>query len=438
MLPAPKEIHIIGGGTFFHVRPHLALAAPAFGATAEKLIKLCEDRFQEKMLVYCHRTKMADYGSDIETNEDVSKLLDELIEDLNVRVIFLSAALCDYEGTILDKSTPHWVQPMDQVRTPSGKQAERLRTQDGEQTMLLTPARKIISKIRKKRKDIFLIGFKTTAGASIEEQFARGLNLLKSSSCNLVLANDIHTRMNMIITPEESNYHQTTDRNEVLKELVDMVWHRTHLTFTRSTVVDGHPIPWSDHRVPTALRTVVDHCRFNGAYKEFRGSTVGHFAAKIDETTFLTSIRKTDFNDLHNTGLVMIKTDGPDSVIAYGAKPSVGGQSQRIVFSEHQDCDSIVHFHCPMKEGSEVPVMSQREYECGSHQCGQNTSNGLKRFGNLYAVMLDQHGPNIVFNSDINPQEVIDFIEANFDLSGKTDGLHQTHSPAGIPAAPRI
>lgn len=36
--------------------------------------------------------------------------------------------------------------------------------------------------------------------------------------------------------------------------------------------------------------------------------------------------------------------------------------------------------------------------------------------------MLDQHGPNVVFNSSTDPRKVIDFIERNFDLSAKTGG----------------
>ena len=67
-------------------------------------------------------------------------------------------------------------------------------------------------------------------------------------------------------------------------------------------------------------------------------------------------------------------------------------------------------------------TISQREYECGSHECGRNTSRGLKKFGNLSAVYLDQHGPNIVFHRSIDSQEVINFIEANFDLELKTGG----------------
>ena len=106
-----------------------------------------------------------------------------------------------------------------------------------------------------------------------------------------------------------------------------------------------------------------------------------------------------------------------------------GGQSQRIVFSENPEYDCIVHFHCPLKsplgnmhDQFNIPVISQREYECGSHECGKNTSTGLKQFGNLSCVMLDNHGPNIVFHHSIDPQEVIDFIRNNFDLSQKTGG----------------
>jgi hypothetical protein len=47
-----------------------------------------------------------------------------------------------------------------------------------------------------------------------------------------------------------------------------------------------------------------------------------------------------------------------------------------------------------------------------------------QQFGNLKAVMLNNHGPNIVFNKNTDPQEVIDFIERNFDLSQKTGGYN--------------
>ncbi len=225
---------------------------------------------------------------------------------------------------------------------------------------------------------------------------------------------------------------ETDDRAAILKELVDMTWYRSQLTFTQSTVVDGKPVAWTDPRVPSSLRAVVDHLIHGNAYKPFNGKTVGHFACRLSDTEFLTSIRKTDFNQLDKIGLVYVKSSGPDSVIAYGAKPSVGGQSQRIVFNDHPGFDCIAHAHIPLRPDhpDAIPVASQREFECGSRECGANTSQGLKQFGNLKAVMLDNHGPNIVFPSSIDPQEVIDFIERNFDLSLKTGGYNLTPATA--------
>lgn len=441
-----KRIVILGGGTFAYNSCHLAIAAPAFGTTARTLSTLSQQRFNgnkidNKMEVWTYFTRMAGgpsmsqafkefknkYPNEpesysrmdelnfkptvIETNDDVSKLVDQIVQDDTTRIVFFSVAMCDWVPMSLN----------------AGKYAERLKTKDWTNIGIdLKPADKVINKIRETRKDIFLVGFKTTTNANEDEQYVAGLDLCKRASCNLVLANDTYTRLNMVVTPEEARYHVTNNRMEALTGLVDMTFHRTHLNFTRSTVISGDPVPWTDNRVPSSLRAVVNYCIEQHAYKPFNGVTAGHFACKLDDTTFLTSIRKTNFNDLPKNGLVLVKTDGPDTVLAYGAKPSVGGQSQRIVFHDHPGYDCIVHFHCPLKPNSEVPTVSQREFECGSHQCGANTSHGLKQFGNLKAVFLDQHGPNVVFPNSIDPQEVINFINDNFDLSQKTGGFVST------------
>ncbi len=427
-----KNIHIFGGGTVAHVTSHFAVCAPAYGKTALQLYRLCCDRF-EAADVTLQATKMA--GGVLETNEDVAAKIEELKKDLNTKVIFFNCALVDFQPKMLSSSAPLYdAEKVTKCGENSylgiedfGKYAHRLETKAIRQLNLaLEPSEKIIKNIRTGRKDIFLVGFKTTCGATKQEMYLKGLKLCKEASVNLVLVNDVKTRWNMIVTPEEAAYHETDDRFEALKNLVDMTYYRSHLTFTQSKVVDGKPVPWNDERIPSSLRTVVDYCIAKNAYKEFNNSTVGHFAVKLSDTEFLTSIRKSNLNDLDKNGLVYVKTDGPDTVLAYGAKPSVGGQSQRIVFNDHAGMDCIVHFHCPLRKDAPlpIPVRSQREVECGSHQCGKNTSDGLSLFGNLKAVYLDQHGPNIVFNKDINPQEVIDFIEANFDLNGKTGGYN--------------
>lgn len=431
-----KRVHIFGGGTISHVSSHFALAAPAYGDTIADIQECINFLGVFKGMEICHEvTKMVRFPSEnhsdrvMVTNEDVEARIKELKKDPRTKVIFFSCALVDYEPVSLEgcKLADNGEVEQTLITGDFGKYNQRLDTREQELVnVMMVPTKKIINTIRDGRKDIFLVGFKTTCGATKQEMFEKGLNLCKSSSVNLVLVNDVKTRWNMIVTPEEAAYAETNDRLIAIENLVDMAYWRSQLTFTQSTVVDGKPVPWDSELVPASLRTVVDYCVAKNAYKPFKDATVGHFAVKLSDTEFLTSIRRSNFNKLNETGLVKVVTDGPDTVLAYGAKPSVGGQSQRIVFKDHPGMDCIVHFHCPMRfrHPDLIPTRSQREVECGSHQCGKNTSNGLAQFGNLKAVYLEQHGPNIVFNHAIDPQEVIDFIERNFDLSMKTGGYH--------------
>jgi len=457
-----KNYVIIGGGTVSHVRNHLALCAPAYGTTAKKLHRLFRDKLdvtgsecamreygywpeKNEFDSQLYLTKMA--GEDplainevaLETNEDVSKLVDKLIANPNTKAIIFNPALVDFEGAITTSGIVGY-EWSDDITTRSGKYEERLKTSEGEKSMLLWPSQKILGKIRKERKDIFLVAFKTTCGATEDEQFLTGLHLLKTNSCNLVLANDTKTRLNMIITPEQARYAVTTDREEALKTLVEMTASRSQGTFTRSKVMSDQGISWSHSAIPESLRQVVNHCIDKGAYKPFNGSTVGHFAVKRDDEWFITSKRRSDFNKLSEVGMVECRALEPghphytsDVVYAYGGKPSVGGQSQRIIFKEHPEMDCIVHFHCPLKKTVEaiadISVRSQKKYECGSHECGQNTSNGLEEaVPGIKCVYLDNHGPNIVFNRSIDPQTVIDFIDSHFDLTLSTDKVDRTQS----------
>jgi hypothetical protein len=436
-------IEIIGGGTVSHVRNHLALTAPAYGNTARKIYSILRQELKitsletdlreygysriKAPLLHLHLTKMANKGEGtLETNQDIETLVNQLVDNPNTKVIFFNAALVDYDGHITTEGPCGYDWDYN-IPTRSGKYEERLKTSEGRQKMTLTPAAKIISKIRQARKDIFLVGFKTTCGATQDEQFLTGLHLLKTSSCNLVLANDTKTRTNMIITPEQARYCVTEDRDQVLEELVRMTLSRAEGHFTRSTVVEGEAISWNSHLIPPSLRMVVDHCIKQGAYKPFNGSTVGHFAVKVNKTDFITSKRKVDFNKLNEVGMVLCRAEDDNSVIAFGAKPSVGGQSQRIVFAEHPDMDCIVHFHCPMKPQTFLSTRSQKEFECGSHECGKNTSDGLKTVTveGIKCVYLDNHGPNIVFNRNMDPYRVIAFINNHFDLHRSTDQVER-------------
>lgn len=408
------EIHVVGGGTIVHVRNHLALAAPAYGSTAREIAGICSRQGRKTRLTL---TRMADVSSKYETNDDMAELAKEICGHKKTRIVFWNPAICDYTGQVGD------VAP--------ARKAKRLKTGEGEQVMRLAPSDKIVSSIRGERKDIFLVAFKTTTGATEDEMYLAGLKLMKGAHINLVLVNDVVTRMNMVVTPEESRYHVTDQRIEALEGLVEMALLRSKATFTRSTVVEGSAgVKWNSNMISDNLREVVDHCIKRGAYKPLetkkRGKvTAGHFAARGPDGKIITSRRWSNFNELKTTGMVLIEPQGKDKVIAYGGKPSVGGQSQRIIFAEHPSLDNIVHFHCPVKPEAKnkIPLRTQRPYECGSHECGKNTSSGLREMEDgIWAVMLDQHGPNIVYRRDVPAKRVIDFIERNFDLDDKTGG----------------
>jgi hypothetical protein len=403
-------IHIIGGGTVVFVRNHFAISAPAYGETARQLATLIPGST-------LHLTRMADGNSRIETNDHLAALIDTLVADPATRVIIMNAAVADWSPVQLLQGAnvlvPEW-----------GKYAPRLKTEASGITLGLEPSTKILSRVRKERKDIFLVGTKATTGAPPQQQYIAALKLLKSNSANLVLSNDTVTKRNIVVTPEEAWYGDGS-RADALDWLVKILLSRSTNTFTRSTVLQGSRVAWQDSGVPSSLRAVVDHLVAAGAYKPFRGKTAGHFAVKVSEDTFLTSARKTDYNtDLYENGLIKVVSSGPDNVIAYGARPSVGGQSQRIIFREHPGFDCIAHAHVPLLVPGSVNTVPQWLRECGSHQCGAATSAGLREVApGIKAVYLENHGPNVVFRRDVNPAHVIRYFTDHFDLSQKTGGL---------------
>lgn len=195
-----------------HVRNHLALAAPAYGATARAIAELC---WGHGKLAHLTLTKMADPNSEYETNEDMARLAQEIISDANIKTLFWNPAICDFAGVI------------DDMR--SGKHATRLKTREGVRLMHLTPADKVVGSFKAARPDIFMVAFKTTTEASPKEMYAAGRKLRDDSGAELVLVNDTTTRRNLIVGPPEPQgqmYRVMDDRKQVLEALVSMTIFR--------------------------------------------------------------------------------------------------------------------------------------------------------------------------------------------------------------------
>ena len=418
-----KKIVVLGGGTFSHVRAHLALAAPAFGATARQIAKMCEKRFDhlDTELVL---TKMADSSGSIVTNEDVDKMVDLIINDNTVKIVFFNIALCDFSGQIGE--------------VESGKHATRLETAAGEAKMTLTPSEKIIGKIRQTRKDIFLVGFKTTCGATEQVQFSKGLDLMKRTSCNIVLANDIETRKNLIITPEEGVYGKEMTRIECLEELVDIALKRSSLTFNDKTILKNNERAYPEKliiegSIPENWYNVMNYLFSNNAFKPINGKTSGHFGCRVDGREFerITSERKINHNESFERGMIPVYSYENGELVVGGAKPSVGEKTQEMIYQELGDkIHSIVHFHGRIQ--GYVPyipfeIRDQKPFECGSRECAINTVSGMSEIEpGIYAVHLDNHGPNIAFHKDVPYEKIIDFINFYWDLNSSTSGFNNT------------
>lgn len=441
-----ERFYVITGGTIVHVAPHFALSAPAYGTVgrqiAAKLNELVEDR-QAGRLVYLIRTKMAlgdqapsederrIYGAAglerLETNDDLNDLIDYLIAQPDTRCIVMAAAVCDWQpnGIGYDSGLG---------RDKFGKDQPRLSTHNGDDPVLyLEPTEKLIGRIRKQRKDIFLVGFKATTGKSPEDCYAAGLSLLKRNSANLVVANDLHEKHNVIITPEEFPYWAAT-REELVEKLSRMIQHRTLLDFVRTTVKDearADLIALHDAgAIPPNFVPVLRHLIDGGAFKLFLDKTSGHFGCKVTGKDYarVSSVRKTNHNRVLQDGAAKIYGYENGRIMAGGARPSVGEHTQDEIYKHFPQIDSIVHFHCPRRPGSDLPSASQWAFECGSVQCGHNTASNMREVEDgIWVVDLDGHGPNIGFRRDVPAERVIGFIDRHFDIADKTGGVLPNH-----------
>lgn len=171
---------IIGGGTFNHISCHLSLAAPAFGQTARDMARWFP-QITKDMDCILTLTKMADHTSALVTNQDVQAYVASLLTDPLVKIIVLNAAICDFE-----------------IENPS--EETRLSSKQDYPVVMKGITSKIIGGIKALRPDIVVCGFKTTHGATPAEQCALALRSKASSGIDLIVANDLETRSNILIS----------------------------------------------------------------------------------------------------------------------------------------------------------------------------------------------------------------------------------------------
>lgn len=172
------KVVIIGGGTFNHISCHLALAAPAFGTTARQLVNIYKGHGVDVELVL---TKMADHTSNIVTNNDLLEKLVHIADDPDVKVLVMNAAVCDFE-----------------MDNPS--EEARLSSSEDYPVMLRGAKGKLVRLFKEMRPDVVVVGFKTTSGAAWTTQLAKAAMSLESNGIDIVMANDVQTKSNLVLT----------------------------------------------------------------------------------------------------------------------------------------------------------------------------------------------------------------------------------------------
>ena len=77
----------------------------------------------------------------------------------------------------------------------------------------------------------------------------------------------------------------------------------------------------------------------------------------------------------------------------------------------------------PNGKGIEVVLEKRADVPKGRRLAALRHDHRILDHQGILAVMLDNHGPNIVYRKDVPAERVIAFIERHFELMAKTGGL---------------
>ena len=212
-----SKIVIYGGGTINHIRSHLALCAPSFGATAIHLSSLDYGKATPILKL----TKMASQGSSMITNLDLQEDLNKVLLDWDVKCIIMSAAICDFDAQV--------------GNIPSGAHAARL-SSSTTCNIVGTPSDKLIATIKQERPDIILVGFKTTTNATEGEQVVAAAK----QDSDIILCNDTVTRQNILVWGGKATAYPS--REDTLTALHNLIKDKLHYHHYRDLSFKGKTI----------------------------------------------------------------------------------------------------------------------------------------------------------------------------------------------------
>jgi len=285
----------------------------------------------------------------------------------------------------------------------------------------------LVQRLRIERPDIFLCAISVYHTPAAAGRYYPAINAMKIIKYNLHLSisADLEYGDDCVFTPEETSYTDADCDYDFSDIFYELIYRRHNLTYHRTNLVHGRNTPFDE--APWCFKEVVAYVANNGGFISDNGLgfTPGHFSYRAIDGNYLVSQRKMNHRLVMENGFTLVASNDTVSesgvVTAVGsAKPSVGFTSQKLLFDQYPEYDCIIHTHNPKRQLSLMPTAPQKGYQCGSLQCGQNTVDNLAVMGDgIGAVYLEKHGPNIAFNSSLDPNIVIKFITDNIILGKK-------------------
>ena len=208
-----RRILVTAGATFEEIDPVRVITNKSSGKMGSMIAEQAFLRGADVLLLRGHNSSESHYNLNEKKFATVDDLLKKIKKNIkNYDVVIHAAAVSDFEL--------------------NGKAKHKIKS-NRELHLELTPTTKILERLKKFSKKIFLVGFKAEVNLSEKELIKSAYNLLKSANADLIVANDVgkensgfdaDTNEVFIVDKNKKIEHvELSDKRIVADRLLDLV-----------------------------------------------------------------------------------------------------------------------------------------------------------------------------------------------------------------------
>lgn len=228
-----------------------------------------------------------------------------------------------------------------------------------------------------------LVGFKLTSGSTPDETLAKARHQLTENHCNLVVANDLSQigkglHPITVVTPEGGAIPITGQRDDVAKQLVDLIIRRTNTHWWHTAGgLDKNPAENADYSAAKKLLAFAQNTQvfFGSAGNISLRTTHDDHGVISDNPALWTTPRGWPNKDqMSEQYLTVVQTSGifwhDDSFLAYHSrlpsfKPSIDTGVHDIIYRAWPGVGLLIHTHSPWVL---TDAVTEFPYPCGTKE----------------------------------------------------------------------